>query len=252
MKNYPVKELWHYCNISVPFCDKIGEHTIPYYDFTYVLEGSMTYVIDGKEALIGKNDAIFLPPGTRRARKRGTEPVRYVSFNFYTDDGVSFPFSGALHNCISPDTRRLFSLFSQEHLSPKFHSEQKCINLLNYILFELMDTVLLESKNEHVQKLQKYIEENLTTPLSLHALSEQAGLSPEYTATLFKKETGKTVTEYIHEKRLLFAKAQITNTEKPLVKIASLAGFENYHYFCRLYKRHFGTTPTKTRKRTER
>lgn len=252
MKSYPVRELRHYCNISVPFCEKIGENVIPYYDFTYVLEGSMTYVIDGKEVRIKKDDAIFLPPGTRRARKRGSEPVRYVSFNFYADDGVSFPFAGALQNCISPDTRRLFTLFSQEHLSPKFHSEQKCINLLNYILFELLDTVLLKSKNEHVQKIQKYIEENLASPLSLHTLSEQAGLSPEYTATLFKRETGKTVTEYIHEKRLLFAKAQITSTHRPLAKIASLAGFENYHYFSRLYKKHFGTTPSTTRKRVQR
>ena len=251
MENYLVRELTHYCNISVPFCCAIHERVISYFDFTYVLEGSMTYIVDGKEVALGRGDAVFLRPGTRRARKEGNAPVRYVSFNFHLFDGVELPFENFLKNCISPDTKRLFSLFSQDHLSARFHSEQKCVNLLNYILFELLDTKVLRSQNVHVRALLVYIEEHLGEPLSLKHLAEHAGLSPEYTSTIFKRETGKTVTEYINEKRLLLAKEEICNTRRPLREIAARTGFENYHYFCRLFKEHFGTTPTKTRKRTE-
>ncbi len=251
MYSYLVRELRHYCNITVPHCDKIAERVIPYYDFTYVLEGSMTYVIDGKEATIKATDAIFLPPGTRRARRAGTEPVRYVSFNFHLMEGVSLPFDRVLRGCISDDTRRLFKLFAQQHLSPKFHSEQKCINLLNYILFELLDSTALGSKNTHVQKIMRHVEEHPEADLSLHTLASLVGLTPEYTATVFKRETGKTVTEYVNERRLLLAKSEICNTKRPLTEIAMNAGFSNYHYFTRLFKKHFDTTPTKMRKRSE-
>lgn len=251
MQNYLVRELTHYCNISVPYCDRIIERVIPYYDFTYVLEGSMTYVINGKDITITRNDAIFLPPGTRRARRKGTDPVRYVSFNFHLFDDVALPFDCVLRGCISDDTRRLFKLFAQQHLSPKFHSEQKCVNLLNYILFELLDTTAIGAKNEHVIKILRHVEESPAAPHTLRSLSQLVGLTPEYTATVFKRETGKTVTEYVNERRLLLAKSEICNTRRPLTEIATEVGFANYHYFTRLFKKHFDTTPTKMRKRSE-
>ena len=251
MQHYLVRELTHYCNISVPYCEKILDRVISFYDFTYVLEGSMTYVINGKDVTISRNDAIFLPPGTRRARRKGEEPVRYVSFNFHLMEDVTLPFDTVLRGCISDDTRRLFKLFAQQHLSPKFHSEQKCVNLLNYILFELLDNTVLGGKNEHVVKILRHVEERPSEPHTLRTLSRLVGLTPEYTATIFKRETGKTVTEYVNERRLLLAKSEICNTRRPLTEIASSVGFSNYHYFTRLFKNHFDTTPTKMRKRSE-
>ncbi len=251
MESYLVKELTHYCNISVPHCEPIKERVIPFYDLTYVIEGNMTYMANGREIRLGPDDAIFLSPGTRRARLGGDTPVRYVSFNFHLFEDIHLPFDDYLPACISPDTKRLFSLFAQHHLSLKFHSAQKCVNLLNYILFELLDANLLQSRNEHVRGLLIYIEEHLGDELSLSALADVAGLSPEYTATIFKRETGKTVTEYVHEKRLLLAKSEICGSKKPLRQIALEAGFENYHYFCRLFRKYFGTTATKMRGRTE-
>ena len=46
---YLVKELLHYCNISVSTCSEIQPARIDFYGFTFVTEGSMTYVLDGKQ-----------------------------------------------------------------------------------------------------------------------------------------------------------------------------------------------------------
>ncbi len=247
MTNYLVQELLHYCNISTAACSKISRNTIPYYDFTYVLEGSMTYHINGKRVRVGRNDAIFLPPGTLRSRDAGGA-VSYVSFNFHLLPGVELPFACYMPGCITPEIRRVFSLFSQQHLSPKFHSEQKCANLLNYVLFELLDARALGSHNGHVRKILTFIEEHGEEKISLGEISRLVGLTPEYTATVFKRETGKTLTEYIHERKLLQAKSMIQNSTLPLTEIAARLGFENYHYFSRLFKVHFHTTPIAMRK----
>ena len=247
---YLVSELLHYCNISVPFCEGIEQSVIDYYDFTYVTQGSMVYIANGERMTVRKNDAIFLAPGTQRQRLTGSEPVSYVSFNFRVYPDVSLPFSPFLKGCISPDTRKLFSIFAQNHLSPKFHSEEKCVNLLNYILFELLDADHLRSHNEHVRGILLYIEENFTAPISLRAVAQRAGLTPEYTAAIFKREVGKTLTEYVNEKRLLLARNLIADPKRSLGDVATEVGFENYHYFSRLFTRFFNISPLQWRKRS--
>lgn len=247
MGNYLVRELLHYCNIFTPECSKISRHTIPYFDFTYVLEGSMVYHVNGRRVQLSRGDAIFLPPGTLRARDAGGA-VRYVSFNFHLMDGVTLPFDTYMPGCITPDIRRLFTLFSAQHLSPKFHATQKCANLLNFVLFELLDARALESHNPHVRKIISHIEENEGARITLSEMSRLVGLTPEYTATVFKRETGKTLGEYVNERKLLQAKGMICNSTLSLGEIAARLGFENYHYFSRLFKAHFHTTPIAMRK----
>ena len=44
------------------------------------------------------------------------------------------------------------------------------------------------------------------------------------------------------------AKEQLTSTDRSLSEIASSIGIENYTYFCRLFKRTAGVSPTAYRK----
>ncbi len=247
MQNYPVAELLHYCNISTPNCSRINRRPIDYYDFTYVTEGAMTYRVNGDTVHLGRNDAIFLPPGTVRARDAGGA-VSYVSFNFLLSHGVELPFPLYMPGCITPDIRRVFSFFSQEHLSPHFHSAQKCANLLNFVLLELLDARELQTQNAHVRHILAYIEEHGTERVTLSHMARLVGLTPEYTATVFKRETGKTLTAYINERRLLQARAMITGSALSLQEIAARTGFDSYHYFSRLFKKYFHTSPLQIRR----
>jgi two-component system response regulator YesN len=119
--------------------------------------------------------------------------------------------------------------------------------MLNYILFELTDTVAMNSCNEHIIKITNYIEANLTQKLTLEDVSKAANLTKEYTAYLFKKETGKTVTSYINERKMLLAKELIDNGKMTLSDVALHLSFENYNYFSRLFKKNTGMTPLEYR-----
>ena len=68
-------------------------------------------------------------------------------------------------------------------------------------------------------------------------------LSKEYISYIFKKETGKTVTEYTNERKLFIAKKMILETSYPLTYISERVGYENYSYFSRLFKNKFGVSP---------
>ena len=69
-----------------------------------------------------------------------------------------------------------------------------------------------------------------------------------YVSYIFKKETGKTLTNYINEQKMIVAKELIVNSDVPLVEISQILSFDNYNYFSRLFKKHFDRTPINMRK----
>jgi len=243
MQNYLVKDLFHYCNVALKNCPAIYEHKIKWYDLSFVLEGSMTYYADGQKITLEKNDAMFLKPGTMRIRKEGAAPLRFVSFNFSTFDDVDLPFPVYMPKCITKEIRNLIQLYPPTHLSAFYHSKEKCMCVLNYILHGLLDLSEMNCENEHIKKILYYIEEHITENVTLQVISAQMNLSKEYTSHIFKKEIGKTLTDYVNNRKLLLAKEMIVDTEMSLTDIAEYLGFNNYNYFSRLFKKYLEITP---------
>lgn len=241
MDNYIVKKITRYYNASLDKCKYLPQEKINYYDLTFILDGEMTYIADGEKYIIRKKDAIFLPPGVIRERKEGTSPVKYVSFNFLAFDSSEIPIKYHLINCISKDIRHLFSMISHIHLFSPYRSEEKITTVLNYILLELIDYADKKIKNENIVKIIEYIDANITKKMSLASISNEMNLSKEYTSSLFKKEVGKTLTDYINEQKLAYAKELMYNYKMSLSEIASYLGYDNYSYFSKLFKNHYGT-----------
>ena len=60
---------------------------------------------------------------------------------------------------------------------------------------------------------------------------------------LFKEETGWTIGNYIHKKRLLLARDQIRDG-LPATEACFNSGFRDYSTFSRAYKKEFHTSPS--------
>ena len=208
----------------------------------------MTYVVDGKKYELCENDAIFIKPGSSRQRYKSENTVKYVSFNFTAYDDTLLPTKTHLAGVISHDIRKLVSVFSASHISNIYSTRGKVINLLNYILLEINDILGFESNNKHIVEIIKYINEHISEPITLSTVSNKINLSKEYTAHIFKEETGKTVTEYINERKLFIAKEMILSTAYPLEHICKRMGYDNYSYFSRVFKKQFDVTPRDLRK----
>jgi len=243
MNNYFVKDVIHYCNVSLGKCGAIGKRKIHFYDLTFMIKGSMTYISDNKTYVLNPNDAILLKPETVCSRLGGTTPVEYISFNFTLLPNAGLELPEYMPKCINSDIKKLVSAFPHRHLSPYRHSKEKAANMLNYILFELFDSALINSSNEHVAKIINHIDEHITEKLSLHSVSQKIGLTKEYTAFIFKKETGRTLTDYVNERKMLIAKDLILSNTMSLNDLSNYLGYDNYNYFSRLFKRYFGISP---------
>ena len=248
MNPYPVEELIHYCNVTFPKSSRINAYVIDYYDLTFVLSGRLIYYADKTRYILNKNDAIFLSPGTLRFREALAEPVHYVSFNFRAAQDATFSFEPFMPGSITAGIRKLLDFYPGNHLSQFCYSQEKCTNMLNCILFELLNFNVVKSSNEHIIRIQNYVEEHITEQITLQAVSTCCSLSREYTSYIFKKETGKTLTAYVHERKLQLAKELILKNEMSLTDIAEYLGFENYNYFSRLFRKYMDTTPVSLKK----
>ena len=102
-----------------------------------------------------------------------------------------------------------------------------------------------------VQKAVLLIDSDLSAPLSLANIAAAQGVSEGYLATVFKRETGKTVSEYVREKRMKHAAHLLTTTRLQVQTIALHCGIMDVQYFSKLFKRHTGKTPKEYRETVE-
>ena len=248
MKAYLVSKLLHFCNISVPRSLSMPYVTTKHCDLTFVLSGQLEYTVGEKCYTLFKNDAVFIPPGVKRSRQGLDESVKYVSFNFLLADGVTLPFKYFMKDCITSDIRKLVSSFPYSHMLSQYYSEQRLMNLLNCILLELLQTASIPTRNDHVLRAIRFIDEHITERIGLARLSEELNLSREHLAYIFKKETGQRLTDYVNEKKMLIAKELVSAHEMSLSDISDHLGFDDYNYFSRLFKRYFDISPLALRK----
>lgn len=98
-----------------------------------------------------------------------------------------------------------------------------------------------------VQNAILYIESNLDSDLSLSCLASLNNVSPSYMSTLFKSETGLTVTEFITKKRIDLAMHLLKNQNMQIQSVAQKCGILDLQYFSKVFKKHTGKTPRQFR-----
>ncbi|MFB9330887.1 response regulator [Paenibacillus aurantiacus] len=93
-----------------------------------------------------------------------------------------------------------------------------------------------------------YIDGHFDQKLYLKDLSAQFFINQVYCCQLFKKNLGKTFSEYISELRIKKARKLLKQTQLSIEEIAIKTGYVEYYYFNKVFKKHCGMTPAKFRK----
>ncbi|MBQ8518717.1 MAG: helix-turn-helix transcriptional regulator [Agathobacter sp.] len=99
-----------------------------------------------------------------------------------------------------------------------------------------------------VEKCVHQIHFHYADPLSLEILAHANAVSTSYLSSLFHKETGKTITNYINETRINRSILLLNTTDLSVSEIAAQCGFADANYYTRTFKKLKGTTPMAYRK----
>ena len=105
-----------------------------------------------------------------------------------------------------------------------------------------------QSYSAPVERCLQYIEFFYSNPLTLDELARHCYVTSNYLSSLFKKEIGITLKEYINQFRIRKAVFLLNTTQLSIQEIAGQCGFPDANYFSRIFKKVNGVTPLSYRK----
>ena len=102
-----------------------------------------------------------------------------------------------------------------------------------------------------VQRMQEYIDRNLSGEVSLSELAQVSLFSPWYSYRLFRGYLDMTPAEYIRKLRLSRAAVRLRDEQCRIIDVAFDLGFGNADTFTRAFFREFGINPSEYAKAPE-
>ena len=105
----------------------------------------------------------------------------------------------------------------------------------------------LKGYSKMVRRVMIQVDTDLASDLSLSAQAKLLDVNPNYLSTVFKKETGHTLTEYVTGKRIEHAVFLLNSTNMQIQTIAQYCGIPDICYFTKTFKKLIGKTPTEYR-----
>jgi AraC-like DNA-binding protein len=99
-----------------------------------------------------------------------------------------------------------------------------------------------------IEKLTKWMEQNISANITLDDMANQIGLSTSHFRTVFASQIGKTPGSYFSNMRMNKAAQLLRETRTPIKNISMLLGYDNVSNFYRVFKSHYRTPPKLYRK----
>lgn len=199
------------------------------------------------QGAVHKAEKLFLNPSGFVFEKRTDDPVR--NMKNYLIISNTLMRKAAEYGSVHP--------FYIDGISGNYAKEIEKVRSVNDAAALLQDMVrkycILVKKHSMknysllIQKVVTIIDADLTADLGLKRLSEIMNVNASYLSALFKKETGKTLTEYVTRKRVDHAAFLLRSTNLQIQTVAQHCGIFDVNYFAKIFKKYTGKSPKEYR-----
>ena len=185
-----------------------------------------------------------------------------MGLNRCVEDGWSYlevkQFVGRIHNVLFAYVRKerpyLQGLMEESMETADYYL--KCLNAK-----ELMITlkIMLENLGEKeeqkqtdsgpglMEQIHRHIEKNYPENITLTELAEQYHVDASHLSRTFSRTYGETVIAFLTRIRMEKAAELMKETDKTLEAISFLVGYDDYHYFSRVFRKKMGISPSEYR-----
>ena len=179
---------------------------------------------------------------------------------FYEDTIIGYIIFGCIRTISLPDAVADFSSYpdSDRELIESYYRDMPiyddeqiesianvAIMLAKYILLEKM---LKPSFDEGIEAAVEYINSNLTSDLSISAITRETNISKSVLYRGFHSAFGMTVSEYIKIRRIEYSISLMHSEPLSVEELAQRSGFAGASYYSREFKRRIGVSPAKYRR----
>ncbi|MDF2713862.1 MAG: AraC family transcriptional regulator [Paenibacillus sp.] len=250
-------------------------HTHQGIEILYVYEGSGHVILDDRFYAVNPRTLIIFKPFQLHCIRMDIPP-KYTCSLFkvkpsFLDQCAHF--LPRCHDMISGfinhnESRQIFQLNDAQHVqlddrfrnlfetlrtSPlNMHEEAVILFVLNF--FVDLTIKIMPNANagqpikpfrttQRVGEVLKWIDANYKEQFKLDKLAEDLHYSASYMSKLFRRQTGKSIPEYVTEKRLEQARILLHTQTLSVEEISEQTGFNSPSYFIRTFKNKYGVPP---------
>lgn len=116
-------------------------------------------------------------------------------------------------------------------------------------LFELYALLFSNrsGKSPHVTRVENYIRSSYMHPVRVEQIAAELNLDRRYLSRLFKEEKGLSIQDFLVEVRM-DESIRLLQQGCSVKETACLVGYEDVSNFSKMFKRHFGTSPSDYKK----
>lgn len=122
-------------------------------------------------------------------------------------------------------------------------------DMLEFYLKEMTAVRKQKICSKQVKDCVDYIGNHLYEQIRLTDLAAAVGLNESYLSVLFKKETGKAVSDYIRDQRVQAAEGMLRYSDYSYSDIANYLAFCSQSHFTSVFRKATGMTPREYRSR---
>ncbi len=250
-----------------------SSHAHDYVEMAYVMSGDGKYRIEGEMYDIHEGDLLVFNPGVYhqaifdpKAEVKATEFfIGFADFSVKegTKSWLELPNGGYIMHTTGELKQKMFKICSSMGAESAIRWDGRYFMLKSYLMQLLLLIIREEvepptprngysfesvNKKYVVEQVVSYFEDHYSEKISLDTIAENTYMSPFYISRVFKSETGDTPIHHLIKIRLEKA-MELLKSGEPLniQEIAAKVGYDDAYHFSKLFKKHFGVSPSKAK-----
>lgn len=228
----------------------------PYFELTYVDNGSLVTEVDNKKYELNKNECLIYYPAQFHTQEiTSNETCSYITIIFECVGISKEKMFNKVYNC----SREMVSIIEQIAKNGDIQGDIRNELLITYLQLFLVKLVQYDNLkvisnpttliNQHfedqlLEEVLTYIQSHLKEPLPIDQICNNFYISRSSLQNLFKNNLGISPKHYINEQKLSLSRVLIKKGEYTISEISNKLGFTSIHYFSRKFTKRFGVAPS--------
>ncbi|WP_343606190.1 AraC family transcriptional regulator [Fluviicola sp.] len=233
-------------------------HTHTKGQLSYV-EGGIAYItVDYKTYVVPARHYFWIPQGLPHILRIGYSATVLRSLYFYSHDDANHPFYNTLG--IYPASELLIQMINHteiwdgKNVGPETKNFEFLVALKN-LLPQLNNTalpmILPITEDERMLKIIRYMEQNLSEPISLSTVSAVFNISERTLSRLFQANLHMSFLQYLKTLRIIKALEMLLKTNKSISEIAYSVGYDTLGAFSNTFYTFTHSRPSDLRKTSQ-
>ena len=246
----------------------VALHHHDFYEVDFLISGDVTYVIESRVYHMKPGQMLIINPQELHQVYIQPDAAPYERYMLWIAPSLleslsseqtdlchcfdmSRPHYGNLLHLSTQQQKLICSMIAtllQEQENPGFGSDLLRQNLLTELMIHInrlaehSDPPARTGGESLVSRAIDYINDHYHQPLSLDLPAEHLFVSKYHLSHEFNRQMGTGIYQYIQKKRLLIARQQMAEGQKP-VDVYALCGFGDYTAFFRAFRKEYGLSP---------